>query len=680
MSTFVCVCLALIVGAAPVVADVVISGNTLAAYTVMSYYDGGNQSVNCDATGYYQITVPSGWSGTVTPSNPVWPNLVFNPTSRGYTNVTNNTPSQNYSFTEYYPTISGNAGAAGVTLSYTDVTAKTASADASGNYSFTVSYEWSGTVTPSKTGCTFSPTSKSYDSLVTDQTGQDYIADFTNVTISGNAGVAGATLSYTDGTAQVDTADGLGDYSFTVSYEWTGTVTPSKTGYTFSPTSHSYTSITSNQTGQDFTAALNTYTISGNAGVGGVIFNYTIDETDHYVDTADGDGNYAIEVNHGVYLFMVPSKTGYEFDPPVLGLYGVSENMSNADFIATPLFCTISGNAGIAGAILSYTDSTAKADTADGEGDYSFTVLSNWSGTVTPSKTAYEFTPASRTYNEISTNQTEQDYTAARAYYTISGNAGVADAVLSWTDVLDKTATADSLGDYTIQVSPDWSGTVRPSLTGYHFAPTGYNYNWVAEDHVDQDFVAEVIMLTISGWIHTATDLGIEGVALSGFPDTTVVTAADGLYTTEVAYNWSGTVTPGLTDYSFEPTEIEFDSVITDQTDQDFVGVLLSVGVDDEIQSGLPGQYNLSQNYPNPFNPITSIGFALPEATHVRLSVYNSLGQRVAMLIDQPLPVGYHQIDWDGSTPGGHRLSSGMYFYRLETGQYVETRKMILLK
>ena len=88
----------------------------------------------------------------------------------------------------------------------------------------------SGTVTPSKTGYTFTPASRTYANVLANQTLQDYTATAITYTISGNAGVAGATLSYTDGTAKTASADGSGNYSFTVSYNWSGTVTPSRTG------------------------------------------------------------------------------------------------------------------------------------------------------------------------------------------------------------------------------------------------------------------------------------------------------------------------------------------------------------------------------------------------------------------------------------------------------------------
>jgi hypothetical protein len=76
----------------------------------------------------------------------------------------------------------------------------------------------------------------------------------TLITISGNAGVAGATLSYSDGTAKTAIAEDNGDYNFTVSYNWSGTVTPFKTDYIFEPASRAYTNVTVNQTAQDYTA------------------------------------------------------------------------------------------------------------------------------------------------------------------------------------------------------------------------------------------------------------------------------------------------------------------------------------------------------------------------------------------------------------------------------------------
>jgi len=97
-----------------------------------------------------------------------------------------------------------------------------------------------------------------------------------------------------------------------------------------------------------------------------------------------------------------------------------------------------------------------------------------------------------------------------------------------------------------------------------------------------------------------------------------------------------------------------------------------TVGVGDEI---IPLTYALNQNYPNPFNPITNIQFTIPEQADVKLRIYNVLGRQVDVLVNETLPIGHHQILWNP-----RNLSSGVYFYKLEAGSFIKTRKMILLK
>lgn len=98
-------------------------------------------------------------------------------------------------------------------------------------------------------------------------------------------------------------------------------------------------------------------------------------------------------------------------------------------------------------------------------------------------------------------------------------------------------------------------------------------------------------------------------------------------------------------------------------------------GVQQSRVVGLPSEFSLYQNYPNPFNPLTTIHYSLPRASHVLLAVYNVLGQVVATLVNESEQAGYKSVTFNGNN-----LSSGLYFYRLTAGNYVATKKLVLLK
>ncbi|MFH1374197.1 MAG: T9SS type A sorting domain-containing protein [bacterium] len=94
----------------------------------------------------------------------------------------------------------------------------------------------------------------------------------------------------------------------------------------------------------------------------------------------------------------------------------------------------------------------------------------------------------------------------------------------------------------------------------------------------------------------------------------------------------------------------------------------------------LPHDFVLHQNYPNPFNPSTQINFSLPQASDVKLEVYNVLGQQVVTLLDDFREAGAHTVSWNSTDNSGKQVSSGVYFYRIQAADYTDTRKMLLLK
>jgi len=91
--------------------------------------------------------------------------------------------------------------------------------------------------------------------------------------------------------------------------------------------------------------------------------------------------------------------------------------------------------------------------------------------------------------------------------------------------------------------------------------------------------------------------------------------------------------------------------------------------------SDLPKEFKLEQNYPNPFNPATKIQYDIPKITDVSLIVYDVIGREVARLVDEMKPPGHYEIVWDGS-----RLASGVYFYRLQTNNFIAVKKMLLVR
>jgi hypothetical protein len=104
------------------------------------------------------------------------------------------------------------------------------------------------------------------------------------------------------------------------------------------------------------------------------------------------------------------------------------------------------------------------------------------------------------------------------------------------------------------------------------------------------------------------------------------------------------------------------------------------VGLDADDQAAHPLTYALSQNRPNPFNPQTTIDFSLPRASRVTLEVFDILGGLVRTLTAEDMPAGSHQVIWDGLDSAGRPAASGIYLYRLEAGEFSQTRKMVLLK
>jgi hypothetical protein len=141
----------------------------------------------------------------------------------------------------------------------------------------------------------------------------------------------------------------------------------------------------------------------------------------------------------------------------------------------------------------------------------------------------------------------------------------------------------------------------------------------------------------------------------------------------------SSTVLIGFSQWGSGERDLAFEFTFSSQNIEfwkDTIGMHVSeaVGIA-QSEDGLPVAFRLGQNYPNPFNPSTTIRYDLPRRAHVSLSVFNTLGQQVASLVEGEEEAGYHEVQFDAS-----QVSSGVYFYRLCAGKYVETKKMLLMR
>jgi hypothetical protein len=101
---------------------------------------------------------------------------------------------------------------------------------------------------------------------------------------------------------------------------------------------------------------------------------------------------------------------------------------------------------------------------------------------------------------------------------------------------------------------------------------------------------------------------------------------------------------------------------------------------DDDDEWSIPPDFRLKQNYPNPFNPTTTIEYSLPERGHVKIEIFNLLGQKVRTLIDEPKTAGNYEVIWDGKDDNGSEVASGVYLCKLQVRDKSQTKKMLLIK
>ncbi|MGH9743473.1 MAG: beta strand repeat-containing protein [Candidatus Acidiferrum sp.] len=320
------------------------------------------------------------------------------------------------------PAVSGS----GATITLGGAASASTTADGTGSFVFSGLANGTYTITPSRAGFTFSPASATVAINGADVTSGANFAATANATfsisgtISPTAGGSGATVTLSGKATATTTANSSGSYTFSGLANGTYTVTPSHSGYTFSPTSQTATVNGANVTGKNFTATTNqAFNISGTISptAGGSGATVTLSGPVNATTTANSSGGYTFSgLANGNYA-VTPRNTGYVFSPSSQSVTISGANVTGLNFTAAaaPTFSisgTVSPTTGGGGATLTLGGAAVATSIADSSGTYSFTGLQNGNYSVTPSNTGFSFAPVSRNVTINGANLTGVNFTA----------------------------------------------------------------------------------------------------------------------------------------------------------------------------------------------------------------------------------------------------------------------------
>nr|WKN39676.1 hypothetical protein K4G66_13340 [Tunicatimonas sp. TK19036] len=419
--------------------------------------------------------------------------------------------------------------------------------------------------------------------------------------------------------------DAQGVFTVEVSADWSGTITPVKEDYTFSPASLEVSKLEGDLADQNFTATYTgNYTISGNIldDQGKPLADVSLQGAPATVVT-DADGRYVISVPAGWKGSITAKKEQYTFSPESLDFTDVQENMSNQQFLAS---------------------------------------------LVTEPESEPEPEPEQEPEPEV------------EVFYTIAGvitdqhNNPLPQVTLTGDTI---TIVTDAQGHYTITVPTHWSGTLTPTMPDYTFSPVNLEFEDVQEDAGTQNFTATYtgtylvsgIVLDSSNEALAAITINIDGLDQLA----NIQTDEEGRFSLEVPADWSGTLTPADEEYSFEPEKLVFSNLRTNQSEQNFTAQTTTVVEEPKTPSALGIVV-----YPNPTDGEATIELDEALAQEASLLIMNTEGRIVWQAI---VPTGSKRIQWPGTNQAGGAVSVGIYQLRLmEANKPVRSVKISVIK
>ncbi len=231
-------------------------------------------------------------------------------------------------------------------------------------------------------------------------------------------------------------------------------------------------------------------------------------------------------------------------------------------------------------------------------------------------------------------------------YFILDGGPGGANSDYVWIDhpvITGDPSTINNAPSMSYLLLPLSESYVDPSLDSIKF-------KWTASKDLDKQNLEYKLSIV--------NDFPQQHFNISG--DTVYNLKWSEYFNENTPYLWTVSVSDGISNVASQDT------------------FLFIIGIPTDITLGnpeVPGNFVLSQNYPNPFNPETIIKFGIPTETNVQLSIYNALGEMIKVLLNEMKIAGNYEIPFNASS-----LPSGIYFYRLQAGNYIETKKMVLMK
>ncbi|MBU0951568.1 MAG: DUF2012 domain-containing protein, partial [Elusimicrobia bacterium] len=553
-----------------------------------------------------------------------------------------------------------------------------------------------------------------------------YIKDVSSVAVSGVTVTLNGSVSVTTTTA------GDGSYTFRGLSFGNYTVTPTKTNWSFAPTSLSYTNLTSTQTNQNIVGTENqptTYSVSGyiKDSSGTIITSVTVTLT-----TSDGLTVIASTTtdSNGYYFFanlvagnynVNPAKTGYTF--VFINITIVNVNITNQDIASTGGssggpnntysingYIKDNSSSAIVAVNVALTGTVSLNTTTDVNGYYQFTNLSNGAYVVTPTKDSWSFYTSSLTYATLTSTQTDQNFIGTPiapviTTYSISGSISnstgtmISGVTVALSGSSTTIATTANDGSYSFTNLDAGDYTLTPTKAGYTFNPVTLSAVLVSSNLTGKNFTAIQVIdnppsvsITVPGnrqVVNGNLNVKVEatddnGISKIEYYIDNVLKHTDAT-ADKLHWHWD---TSAETDGEHSLKVVAYDTINQTASDQitaiahqkpadvNIIGELKPVEPIVEPGSGKKAKIKFKVDLPANQKQLAGD----KAKVHVRITIHNVRGTLVKTLVDEDMPIGESETLWNGKNFAEEVAASGAYIVRIQAGDFKDMKKIVVVK